>query len=110
MKRRTMEWGTICSVFGVGMLLSGCAAPDRLAHANYERIQQNASTQSEVEGLLGNPTNKLGDTWIYERPDKHLTVMIDFDKNGKVERKQWIDGLGETWHDTKDTEKSVKNP
>ena len=87
----------------VAMLAAGCAAPDRLAHANYDRIQQHASSQSEVSDLIGEPSNKLGDTWLYERPDKHLTVMIDFDKGGKVERKQWIGGLGETWEDTKES-------
>ncbi len=85
-----------------GFGTAGCAAPDRLGHANYDRIQQHASPHVEVAALIGEPDNKLGEMWLYERPDKHLTVMIDFDKNGKVERKQWIDGLGESWHDTKD--------
>ncbi len=84
------------------LLLVGCAAPDRLVHANYDRIQQHGSSSTQVAELIGEPDNKLGDTWLYERPDQHLTVMIDFDKDGKVERKQWIDGLRETWEDTKD--------
>ena len=86
------------------VFLVGCAAPDRLAHTNYDRIQKHGSSHGEVLELIGEPDNKLGDTWLYERPDKHLTVMIDFDKDGKVERKQWIDGLGESWEDTKDTQ------
>jgi len=87
--------GVVCVV--------GCAPPDRLAVANYDMIQQHVTTPTEVTELIGEPDNKLGDSWLYERPDKHLTVMIDFDKNGKVERKQWIDGLGESWHDSRDT-------
>lgn len=96
---RVLVLGGAVSVFGT----AGCAAPDRLAHANYDRIQQHASSHAEVVELIGEPNNKLGEMWLYERPDKHLTVMIDFDQNGKVERKQWIDGLGESWHDSKDT-------
>ena len=95
---RVLVLGATVSFFGT----AGCAAPDRLAQANYDRIQQHASSHVEVVELIGEPNNKLGDMWLYERPDKHLTVMIDFDKSGKVERKQWIDGLGESWHDTKD--------
>jgi hypothetical protein len=96
---RILVLGGAVSILGA----CGCAAPDRLAQANYDRIQQNASSHAEVVELIGEPDNKLGEMWLYERPDKHLTVMIDFDQNGKVERKQWIDGLGESWHDTKDT-------
>jgi len=101
---KILGMGTAVSVLGA----AGCAAPDRLAQANYDRIQQHASSHAEVAELIGEPDNKLGDMWLYERPDKHLTVMIDFDKSGRVERKQWIDGLGESWHDTKDAASQEK--
>ncbi len=94
----------------LGFAMAGCAAPDRLVKANYDQIQRSSSTKDDVTRLIGEPDNKLGDTWIYQRPDGHLTVMIDFEAKGTVERKQWIDGLGESWEDTKDAEKSKNQP
>ncbi len=81
-------------------MISGCAKPDRLSRVNYTQIQQNASTQADVEALIGKPTSQLSDMWIYQRPDDHLTVMIDFDNGGRVTRKQWIDGVQGAWDDT----------
>ena len=81
-------------------VLAGCAAPDRLVRANYTQIKQNTSTQADVETLIGKPDSKLADMWIYQRPDDHLTVMIDFDANGRVTRKQWVDGIQGAWDDT----------
>ena len=83
----------------------GCSTPDRMVQANYSQIQQNVHTQADVEALIGPPSNKLGDMWLYERPDQHVTVMIDFDKSGRVTRKQWVGGLEGTWHDTKEVPK-----
>lgn len=86
---------------GAAAVLSGCAAPDRLNRANFTQIQQNASTQTDVESLIGKPDSKLADMWIYQRPDDHLTVMIDFDAQGRVTRKQWVDGIDGAWDDSK---------
>ena len=92
--------GVFCFAISV---LSGCSTPDRLVKANYTQIQQNTSTQADVEALIGKPNSKLADMWIYQRPDDHLTVMIDFDANGRVTRKQWVDGIQGAWDDTKNT-------
>ena len=85
---------------GTASVLSGCASPDRLVKANYTQIQQNSSTQADVETLIGKPESKLADMWIYQRPDDHLTVLIDFDAQGRVTRKQWVDGIDGAWDDT----------
>jgi len=85
--------------------LPGCSTPDRMVQANYSQIQQNVHTQTDVEALIGPPSNKLGDMWLYERPDQHVTVMIDFGPDGRVTRKQWVGGLEGAWHDTKEAPK-----
>ena len=87
---------------GIALSAAGCAEKDRLVHENYAQIRAHASTMDDVEAALGPPTNKLDDRWIYERPDKHLVVIIEHDKSGRVTRTQWVDALGETWHDTDD--------
>ena len=85
---------------GAASVLSGCSSPDRLVRANYTQIQQNSSTQADVQTLIGKPNSKLADMWIYQRPDEHLTVMIDFDAGGRVTRKQWVDGVDGAWDDS----------
>lgn len=83
------------------LLFTGaCRAPDRLTPDNYSRIAQLASTQSEVSALIGEPTNRLGERWLYERPQQHLFVFVDFDDQGRVVRKQWIDATTGQWEDT----------
>ncbi len=98
---RTVRVGGFLSV----LLLAGaagCASKDKLVYENYSTIRANASTMDDVEAALGEPTSKLSELWIYERPDQHLIVKIEFDKSNRVTRTQWIDALGETWHDTSD--------
>jgi len=84
------------------LVIGGCAPPDRLAYDNYTQVRTTVSTEADVAAILGEPDQKMADTWIYQRPDKHLVVMIEFDDKGKVSRTQWIDAMGETWHDTED--------
>jgi len=90
----------------------GCAKPDKLVHENFSQIRKGASTRADVQAILGDPDQRLGDDqWIYQRPDKHLHVFIDFDEKGHVSRTQWIDGMEEVWHDTKDSSKDrTENP
>jgi hypothetical protein len=85
-------------------LPTGCATNDRLVYANFEAVRPHASNKEEVTQLLGEPERNLGERWIYERPDKHLHAIIDFDGSGKVERKQWIDAMStdKTWIDSKE--------
>ena len=90
-------------LFGTAVLVvGGCAQPDRLAYDNYTQVRTTVSTEADVAAILGEPDQKMADTWIYQRPDKHLVVMIEFDDKGRVARTQWIDAMGETWHDTTD--------
>jgi len=94
----------IALVVGAASLccLAGCrSTPDSLTYANFSRINQNASTESEVAAILGEPTNRLGRQWLYERPKQHLFVFVDFDESGRVSRKQWVDATSGTWDDTK---------
>ncbi len=84
-------------------LLTGCQADqDRLVHDNYMQIRQDLSTQAEVQRIMGEPDRRLARQWLYERPEKHLIVLVDFDETGLVTRKQWIDAAGEFWDDSND--------
>lgn len=79
---------------------SACASRDKLTEQNFRQIRLSASTEDDVKNLIGEPTSKLPGLWMYQRPDKHLTAMVDFDDQGKVTRVQWIDALGEKWEDS----------
>ena len=81
----------------------GCAQKqDRLAYDNFTQIKTKVHSREDVEAILGEPDHRLDDRFLYERPDKHLHVFVEFDDKGRVTRTQWIDGMGETWHDTDD--------
>ena len=89
---------SVAVIFVAVFMLSGCR--DKLVHERFSQIRQNHSTQSEVIELIGDPDDRLGDQWIYQRPDEHLIVLIDFDESGSVSRKQWIDANEAVWEDT----------
>ncbi len=94
--------GSVVLVLG-GMFVGACAStPDQVMHRNYTQIHENASTRAEVGSLLGSPEHRIGDQWMYTRPEQHLTVIVDFDANGKVIRKQWVDGKTGSWEDSHD--------
>ena len=65
-------------------------------------MQTGTSTQADVREALGEPDQVLADLWLYERPDKHLVVKLEFDDQGRLQRKEWIDAAGETWEDSSD--------
>ena len=89
------------TMLAVSMLAFGCK--DLLVHENFARIRQNATMQAEVERIIGEPDHRLGELWRYDRPQKHLTVLIDFDRNGQVTRKQWIDAMSGVWEDSNES-------
>lgn len=101
---RSIRLGLIPTGLTVAMalLLTGCQ--DKLTHENFGQIRQNVSTRPIVTGLIGEPDDRLVNRWSYERPDKHLFVFIDFDEDGYVSRKQWIDAMSAEWEDTKPME------
>jgi hypothetical protein len=89
------------AVSGV-LFLGGCA--DKLTRSRFEMIEVHVSDKDDVARTLGDPSRQLDDQWHYERVDKHLNVIIEFDDGGVVIRKQWIDAMAEEWEDTeKDT-------
>ena len=92
------RWGQPGLVLVTAALLTGCG--DKLTHDNFSQIRQDVSTRPIVAGLIGEPDSELDNRWYYERPDKHLTVFVDFDESGYVSRKQWIDAMTATWEDS----------
>lgn len=71
------------------MALSGCA--DKLTRSHFEMITIGHADHYDVEQTLGEPSVDAGALWHYERVDKHLNVMIHFDDQNKVARKEWHD-------------------
>ena len=100
-----MMWNvarTCVVVAAIVMTVSGCSSGDRLTYDNFSRVQKSGHTQADVTDLLGEPTYRLSDIWIYERPSEHLVVKVEFDESGTVQRKEWADGKTGQWDDTND--------
>jgi hypothetical protein len=89
----------------VALGLAGCAAKrDKLAYDNFTQIRTGVHNRDDVEAILGEPDQRLDDRFLYQRPDKHLHVFVEFDDKGRVSRTQWIDAMDESnlWHDSDD--------
>ena len=84
-------------VAGVVLAVGGC---DRLTRNHYDMIVQNVSSTDDVAKTIGDPSYKVPGQWHYERVDKHLNVIIEFNEDGVVVRKQWIDAGEGVWDDT----------
>lgn len=93
---------TVTTMLGLmlGCALIGC---DPLTHNRFELITVGTAAEIDVEKTIGKPNYKQADRWHYERPDRHLNVIIDFGPEGIVARKQWISAATGTWTDTEET-------
>ena len=83
-----------------GMVLVAGCAKDKLTRDNFMLVRQDVSTQADVADLIGEPEEKIENHWLYERHRTGLVVLVEFDKRGKVERKQWIDTDTAEWYDS----------
>jgi hypothetical protein len=89
-------------LLGLAGLLGGC---DKLKRERFEMIRVQVDAKGDVEKLIGPPDYKLPAQWHYERDDQHLIVRVDFDDNGVVTRKQWIDAMAARWDDSQSPDK-----
>jgi hypothetical protein len=89
-------------VCGFFVFVPGCKAPDKLLHGNFTQIKPQTTTENGVVALIGEPDTRFPGYWLYQRPDQHLTVLVEFDEKGQVTRKQWIDAMGHQWDDSED--------
>jgi hypothetical protein len=78
------------------VMFVGCAE-NKLTKHNFDMIKKGVSTKLEVENTLGKPTADRGECWEYENEDQHLTAYIHWSREGKVERKEWIDAKRDIW-------------
>lgn len=104
-KRLAQHGGAATVLLTIGSTLIGCATADhQIQYENFSRIQPHVTTRAEVVSLLGEPDHRMGDDWwMYRRPEEHLHAIVEFDENGHVSRKQWIDAEGnEVWEDSTD--------
>jgi hypothetical protein len=81
---------------------TGCASRDRLVPEHFTQIRVHATTEAEVVSLIGEPDSKMHNHWVYQRPDRHLVVLVEFNEKGRVSRTQWVDAGAEIWEDTAD--------
>ncbi|UCE58443.1 MAG: hypothetical protein JSU63_13485 [Phycisphaerales bacterium] len=101
MRTTRYRLGFTIVVGSVVCVLVGCQ--DKLTHARFSRIQVGYTTPPEVVALIGDPNDKLDNKWIYERPQKSLTVLVDFDDAKHVSRTQWIDAEVAIWEDSSES-------
>ena len=87
----------ILAALGGIVVLSGC---DQLTRQHFEMIAVNHAERYDVDRTLGPASDELPDMWHYERVDKHLNVMIHFNDQGKVWRKEWHDMLHNDHYDS----------
>ncbi len=89
--------------FGLGVLLlatlSGC---DPLTRERFDMIRVDVSDKLDVQETIGEPTQRVDSQWFFQRPSRHLNVIVDFNERGVTTRKQWIDAAASDWTDTQD--------
>ena len=106
------RWRVAVLAGSVVIGLAGCAEKrDKLAYDNFTQIRTQVHNRDDVEAILGEPDQRFDDRFMYERPDKHLHVFVEFDDKGRVSRTQWVDAMNESnvWHDSEDA-KPHKTP
>ncbi len=88
----------IAGFLTLSLALAGC---DRLTRDRFDLLQVNTSNMTDVQKTLGDPTYRRDREWHYERASQHLNVLVEFDDQGQLTRKQWIDAVQGDWSDSK---------
>jgi len=96
-----------CGLLLLVMVSLGITGCDPLTRDRFDMIVVNVSDQYEVRKTLGEPTYAHAGQWHFERPDKHLNVLVDFSDAGLVSRKQWIDAATNEWNDSAEGAQSM---
>ena len=71
-------------------------------------IVVDVSNQADVRHTIGKPTYVRDDQWHFERPARHLNVLVDFNPEGTVTRKQWIDAARNEWVDSQPAQEGAR--
>ena len=89
MSERMWRWGMAVLFIGVIAMLAGC----EVERARYEMVKLGMNKQTVKEIMKVEPTSETADTILYvPPPDKEpLRVEFEFDKNGKLIKKEWVD-------------------
>lgn len=90
----------------MALLAVGCQSKGPTFRSGYDQVRQGSTSEADVVAMLGQPDHKLPGLWIYQRPEEHLYVKIEFDDAGRVKRKEWIDGVTGSWEDTEDARRA----
>ena len=85
-----------------GMLAAGCASKPRPTFEGYSAFTPRATTQAEVVAAFGNPDQVMDNQWYYSGVHREQTCIIEFDSNGYLARKQWMDAANHRWHDSQE--------
>ena len=86
-------------------LATGC---DPLTRDRFDMIVVDVSNQADVRHTIGKPTYVRDDQWHFERPARHLNVLVDFNPEGTVTRKQWIDAARNEWVDSQPAQEGAR--
>ena len=93
--------GNVAAVGLLGLLCltvsTGC---DPLTRNRFDMMKVDVADEADVRATIGEPTLVLPGQWHFERPERHLNVLIDFNDQGVVSRKQWINTLSNEWFDS----------
>lgn len=88
-------------MMSLGLALLAGTGCENLTRSRFEMVSVNVSTREDVRHTLGPPSYVMDGRWQFERPERHINVLIDFDERGVVTRKQWIDANTGEWADSK---------
>ncbi len=89
MSRRYPRLWTLTGMLLLSMAAAGCA--EKLTYERFGMLSRGTSDKVDAEMTLGAPNTKLPDQWIWERPNKGLTAWIEFDADGRITSKRWVD-------------------
>jgi len=84
-----LRLGMAVLFIGVIAMLAGC----EIEQARYEMVKLGMDKQTVKEIMKVKPTTETEDTILYiPEPGKGpLRVEFEFDKNGKLTKKEWLD-------------------
>lgn len=90
MSAKLWHLGVVLSLVAIAAMFAGCAEIER---SKYEMVKLGMDKQTVKEIMNVAPTTETGDTILYiPEPGKTpLRVEFEFDANGKLVKKEWVD-------------------
>jgi len=80
-------WRRYAAVAALGVMICGCAR--QLTYERWNTLH-NGATPEAVEATLGEPWQRMDDTWLYHDRGRGITATIYFERD-RMTGKQWAD-------------------